>query len=355
MKKFAVFSGFLGSGKTTTMIALTRYFTTYHGKAAMISNDLGGAGLADNRLAKLNDCEASELTGQCICYQTENLVNRLNSLFEEKGCELVISDIPGFGVGALDHVYHTLDREYGDQIPLAPFTVLVEPATVEKLRREDGGDLGYILRSQLKEADLIVQTKSDLLSAEEKQSNTAFLAGEFPQARVLAVSALTGDGLEALSQVLIHENASLHKPEIGYGGAEFCSAMGKFSECNMQYYAIVCCDFFDGNAYLQNIAQTIQKKIRELPGDIPHLKVLAWDPDGDFGKVDVLGVERPLELSHSFCHPCRELAVVINSSAVCPSKELGTVITQTVEAVSEHYKLSVMIYKKECFDAMGGS
>ena len=49
MHKFAVFSGFLGSGKTTTMIALTKYHTTHHGKAAMISNDLGGKGLADNR------------------------------------------------------------------------------------------------------------------------------------------------------------------------------------------------------------------------------------------------------------------------------------------------------------------
>ena len=27
MKKFAVFSGFLGSGKTTTMMALTKYVT----------------------------------------------------------------------------------------------------------------------------------------------------------------------------------------------------------------------------------------------------------------------------------------------------------------------------------------
>ena len=352
MKKFAVFSGFLGSGKTTTMISLTRYFTIYHGKAAMISNDLGGAGLADNRLAKLNDCEASELTGTCICYQTENLVNRLNSLFDEKGCQLVISDIPGFGVGALDHVYHTLNRDY-QEIPLAPFTVLVEPATVEKLMGNPGGDLGYILRSQLKEADVIVLTKSDLLAGEEKQRDLAFLMGEFPEARVLAVSALTGDGLEKLSQVLIHENASLRKPDLGYGGTEFCSAMGKFSEYNMQYYAIVCCDFFDGNAYLRNIAQAIQEKIRKLPGEIPHLKLLAWDPDGDFGKADVLGVDRPLELSHEFCHPCKELAVVINSSAICPSKDLGQIITQTVEAVSQHYKLSVMIYKKECLDVMG--
>ena len=41
MKKFAVFSGFLGSGKTTAMMALTRFYGERFGRAAMISNDLG--------------------------------------------------------------------------------------------------------------------------------------------------------------------------------------------------------------------------------------------------------------------------------------------------------------------------
>ena len=85
MKKFAVISGFLGSGKTSTMMALTQDIAD----TAMISNDLGGNGLADNKLAQLRQCNASELTGECICYQTENLVERLNSLFDG-GCELVM-------------------------------------------------------------------------------------------------------------------------------------------------------------------------------------------------------------------------------------------------------------------------
>ena len=38
MNKFVVFSGFLGSGKTTTMMALTQYYSAHYGKAAMISN-----------------------------------------------------------------------------------------------------------------------------------------------------------------------------------------------------------------------------------------------------------------------------------------------------------------------------
>ena len=69
MRKFVVFSGFLGSGKTTTMMALTRYYTAHHGKAAMISNDLGeGVTLADDRLARLSGVNASQITDECICF-----------------------------------------------------------------------------------------------------------------------------------------------------------------------------------------------------------------------------------------------------------------------------------------------
>ena len=74
MKKFAVFSGFLGSGKTTTMMALTKYYSEHHAGAAMISNDLGhGVSLADNKLARLSGCNASQISEDCICYVNEKL------------------------------------------------------------------------------------------------------------------------------------------------------------------------------------------------------------------------------------------------------------------------------------------
>ena len=144
MRKFAVFSGFLGSGKTTTMMALTKYHTAHHGKAAMISNDLGhGVSLADDRFARLSGCNASQITDDCICYVNDKLADRLNGYYDE-GCELVMSDIPGFGVGALEHVYHGLAEKFPGQFELAPFTVLVEPKTVELLRSGQGGDQEYL-------------------------------------------------------------------------------------------------------------------------------------------------------------------------------------------------------------------
>lgn len=353
MKKFAVFSGFLGAGKTTTMMALTQFHSRHSGKAAMISNDLGTQSLADNKLAKLAGCNASELTGDCICYQTEKLVERLNKLFDLDGCELVISDIPGFGVGALEHVYHTLNDNYAGQFQLAPFTVLVEPRTVELLRTDEGGDLEYILKTQLVEADLIVLNKCDLLEEQQLASDVTYLKESYPQASVITISALKREGLKELSQALMQGEASLHRPDIGYGGAAFCSAMEKISEYYIQYHAAVCCNDFDGNAYLIDMARQIQAQMLEIESEIPHLKLLAWEPEGDYGKVDLLGVERPIEVSHTFDRPCTELAVMLNTSAACPTEKLDTIMTETVEKISEQYQLELMIFKKECF-GMGG-
>ena len=353
MGKFAVFSGFLGSGKTTTMMALTKYFTVHHGKAAMISNDLGQQSLADNKLANLAGCNASELTGECICYQTENLVERLDNLFDQDGCELVISDIPGFGVGALEHVYHTLHKKYPGRFRLAPFTVLVEPETVELLRTDRSGDLAYILKTQLVEADLIVLNKCDLLDAEHRQTAADYLKEAYPQAEIVVISALTGEGLEDLSQALYRGTASMHRPDIGYGGPAFGAAMGKMSEYYIQYHAVVCCNDFDGTAYLQDIAQRIQAAVRAAGCEIPHLKLLAWEPEGAYAKVDLLGVERPVEINHRFDRPCTQLAVMLNTSAACPASKLDDIMTEAVETVSRQYQLELMIYKKECF-GMGG-
>ena len=349
MKKFAVFSGFLGSGKTTAMMALTRYHSAHRGKAAMISNDLGhGVNLADNRLANLCGCNASEMTEECICYQNENLADRLNAYYHD-GCQLVISDIPGFGVGALEHVYHGLSEKFPGQFDLAPFTVLVEPKTVEILRSGEGGDLRYLYNTQLVEADLIVLNKCDLLDAEQREADLAWLKEHYPPAEVIAISALKEEGLEEFSRALAEGKASMRRPDIGYGGEAFLAAMGHMCESYLQYHTAVCCNDFDGNAYLLDMARAVQQGVKAAGHDIPHLKLLAWEPEGDFGKVDLLGIGREIEVTHRFERPCTELAVILNASADCPAEEWETLVTQTVKEVSDRYQLELLIFKQECF------
>lgn len=347
MKKFAVFSGFLGSGKTTTMIALTKHFSSRHGKAAMISNDLGhGVSLADNKLAVLSGCSASEITGECICYVNSLLAGQLSSYYDE-GFSLVISDIPGFGIGALEHVYHGLTEKFPGRFELAPFTVLVEPKTLSLLETGSAGALEYIYDSQLKEADLIVLNKCDSISDAERAHCLTLLAERYPHADTIAISALKGEGLEELSQALISKSASMRLPDIGYGGKAFMSAMGRMSELYIQYRAVVCCDDFDGTAYLADLAERIAALIRAADHEIPHLKLLAWESEGDYAKVDLIGSHRSTEINRRFQNPVTAIAVLLNASAECPAGILEDIVLDVLYSTSEKYRLELQIFKKE--------
>ncbi len=353
MRKFAVFSGFLGAGKTSAMMALTNWYTAHFGASAMISNDLGeGVTLADHRFAALSGVRSAEITGECICFCRDVLTARLEAFFDG-GCELVLSDIPGFGVGALEHVYHRLVKEGLKGFGLAPFTVLVEPEKALLLRDGGGDDMAQILRAQLMEADLIVLNKRDLLTEAGTAALTAYLAGEFPAAQVLAISARTGDGLDALSVALREGAASLRHPAIDYGGRALQSAMGRLSEYYLQYRAVVCCDDFDGTAYLEDIARRVRSAVLDAGAEIPHLKLLAWTPEGDFGRVDLLGARRDTEVTRPFAGRCTDIAVVLNGSAACPAKTLDAIVTGAAEAASALCRLEMQIFRKDCF-GMGG-
>jgi hypothetical protein len=262
----------------------------------------------------------------------------------------VISDIPGFGVGALEHVYHGLTKKYPGRFALAPFTGLAEPRTVELLRRDAGGDLEYIYRAQLLEADLILLNKCDLLDEAGKQADLQCLRETYPQARVIPISALRGEGMEELALALKEGKASMRRPDIGYGGRACKAAMRRMSEYYLQYHAAVCCNDFDGNAYLMALARRVQADVQATGYEIPHLKLLAWEPEGDFGKVDLLGTDRPLEVTRRFARPCTDVAVILNANAACPAAVLDGVIRSAVEETSDRYQLELRYFKKECFN-----
>ena len=357
-----VMSGFLGSGKTTTMMALTDYLNHNGCSAAMISNDLGRKGLADHCYSRAAGVVSEEISGECICFITEDLVERLRRLYNDKGCELIMSDIPGFGVGALEHVYYKLRDLYPDECELAPFTVITEGASLSKLMEDSGSpaaveggesalpdEMRYLLRSQLLEGDLIVLNKADLYTEEEKAKYLELIRSICPDTPVLTVSAVTGEGIPELADYL--RSHVTEYPELDFGVTEeqFEAAFGKLSMYNCQYYTRVCCDDFSADDYLTDLAAEIQDKLREGGYDTPHLKLFGQREDGAYSKVDLLGVNREIIITHAMGGRCIDLPVVLNTTSAADPIDLTNIIDASILDVSGRYGLSVTVFYKESF------
>ncbi|MBR6444475.1 MAG: GTPase (G3E family) [Firmicutes bacterium] len=359
MKKFMVCSGFLGAGKTTTMMALQKRFSEKYGKAAMISNDVGGKGLVDYRYSDACGRNAVEIAEECICFVTEDLVDCLRNLFDTEGNDLVMSDIPGFGVGALEHVYLKLNDEYKGEFDMAPFTVVIEPAGLDLLIEgrpdpELPKELNCLLDAQLKEADLVILNKCDTITDEEKEMYTDFITKAYPGCSALGISATEETGLDEVIDYLISNTARLEDVDFGIEQETFNEAFGKLSEYNCQYYVQVCCDDFDANDYLVDLGKAIADRLRENDRTTPHLKIFGQLEDRQVCMVNLIGVDRPVSVEARIDKRCIDLAVVINTTSACESDLLEKIMQESIEEVSRGYNLSVFMFFTECFGLMDG-
>lgn len=355
--KFMVVSGFLGAGKTTTMIALSRAINETGKNASIIANDLGAKNLVDADYTATTDLSITEISGDCICYQTENLVDRLRRLAAE-GADVVMSDIPGCGIGALDHVYIKLKAEYPGEFDLMPFVCVVDPERLRMILPERATinlpeEMRFLLGAQMAEADLIVLNKVDVLNDEERAACLDFIRTAYPEIPVLAMSARTGEGAnEVADYVMNHEAAAEHR-EIGYGSAEFEAAEEKLCWFNRRFYVTQRDDAnIDFNAVVDDFVEAVRDGLIEVKRNIPHLKLFAAGEEGDFVKSSLIGVDYDVEYEGKLKKEYSRMSIVVNARAACESETMDEIVDDALDMISQKYNAKIRILFTECFGMM---
>ena len=349
-----IVSGFLGSGKTTAMIAMGRMINKKGGHAGIIANDLGAKNLVDADLTRTADVDIEEITGDCICYVTEDLVDRIDR-HARAGASVVMSDIPGCGIGGLDHVYVKLKQDYPNKYELLPFVCLVDP---ERLRMvlpnpEDINlpeEMRFLLNAQLAEADLIVLNKTDMLYSEEIAQDMAFIKKAYPEIPVMAMSARTGDGVEeVVDYILQHRSPAVHR-EIGYGSDEFNAAEEKMCWYNRRFFARQRDERnINFNEVVDDYMESIRDGLIEAKRNVPHLKLFAAGEGEDFVKVSMVGVDYDLEYERKLEREYAAMSIVVNARATCESELMAQVADDALEAISRKYDLKCNTIFIECF------
>lgn len=355
--RYMVFSGFLGAGKTTTMIAIGEHLLANGGSPAILANDLGGKNLVDGEFSRTTNIPCKDITGDCICYIHNDLIDKLHQ-FEAEGANFIMSDIPGCGIGAYDHVYSTTNQNEPDEFDLMPFTCIVDPERLRMLLPEKADinlpeEMSNLLHAQMKEADLIVLNKIDTISEETRQADVDFITTSYPRAKVMCISAATGEGVPELVDYLLSAKTKMELVDIGYGQEDFINY--EKIQCwynNRSYFAQRDEQELCFNEVFTDLFEEIRAGVKAAGGNVPHLKLFAAGIDGDVAKMSLIGVDYDINYDRKLEKKYAAIGFVVNARAIMDSQEMTAVVADAIDAVCQKHNLKCSQFFLECFGMM---
>src|SRR5881396_1226309 len=197
--RYLMIGGFLGAGKTTSVVRLAERLTKQGLRVGLITNDQGSE-LVDTAMLRSRGFATEEIPGGCFCCRFNSLVDAAHKLSATTRPDVFIAEPVGSCTDLVATVSYPLRRIYAEQFVIAPLSVLVDPIRARRvLGLAPGGNFSekvrYIYRKQLEEADLIVINKRELLAPDELSRLRDALQREFPAAQILDVSARNRTGL----------------------------------------------------------------------------------------------------------------------------------------------------------------
>ncbi|MFJ7369395.1 CobW family GTP-binding protein [Lysinibacillus sp. NPDC098008] len=203
MKDVYLFSGFLGSGKTSLLTDVIRQLKDKHLKPAVIMNELGKLPFDSQAVDK--DIPLKEMLEGCICCSgAEKTEAQIQSLLFDSKFDVLIIETTGAAhpVEALDAVYSPL---FADQLNVKGIVTVVD--TKLWLHRDTlTPQVRSLFMEQIRHAHLLVANKTDLLTEAEQGQAIYELQGLNPHAFILQttngrVPLHLLEGLKATAQV----------------------------------------------------------------------------------------------------------------------------------------------------------
>ncbi len=174
--RIILFGGFLGSGKTTTILQVARQITeTRRETVAIIENEIGEAGV-DDQLFQDSGIHVRPLFGGCVCCQiTSDLVTAINEIHQTLHPDWLVVEMTGLAIPG--NIVERIDK-YCSAFATFKTVTLVDGGRWSELKEV----LEPLVVAQVQKSDLVIVNKSDIAGPELKQTvaDIKMIVGEVP-------------------------------------------------------------------------------------------------------------------------------------------------------------------------------
>ena len=350
--RYIMLGGFLGAGKTTSLIHLAKHLQSLGKRVGIITNDQA-ASLVDTAVVQSQDVPVQEIAGGCFCCRFPSLQAAADALEAEARPEVFLGEPVGSCTDLVAIVSYPLRRLYGDRFVIAPLSVLVDARRALRMLGLRPGKrfsekVRYIYLKQIEEAHALVINKVDLLNDEDRDALVAHVRASYPNKQLFLCSALNGDGMDAwIDWVMSHEIGDGRQMDVDY--QTYAEGEAALAWCNSAVQ-LDADHAFDGNAYIAALMHKLSAALIARDAEIAHLKMTLSPEDGsgEIASANMVDNEAQASLRQQLLDPLSSGALTINIRAESDPEILEQVIPQVLDELAS--ELGVL-YKQDDVEA----
>jgi G3E family GTPase len=202
--KITQIAGFLGCGKTTLLLKLSRQLAgDNERKVALVVNEIGEIPV-DGKVIEESGMQVKDIGGGCICCEVAStFAKTIYRLYKDFSPDHVLVEPTGV---AVPHQVKLAARMGGRdaKINLGPAIVLFDATRPAELLDMDM--LGQLVTTQIKDADLIAISKVDAVQENDVTDSAQRVREYNPKAKILSLSSFSGLGVNQLVDQIIEWN-----------------------------------------------------------------------------------------------------------------------------------------------------
>jgi G3E family GTPase len=348
--RFILVGGFLGAGKTTALARLGKHYMARGQKVGIITNDQA-EDLVDTHNLRSQGLSVAEVAGACFCCKFNDLMDKVEVLKKADRPDVILAEPVGSCTDLVATVVQPLKDLYGEKFSVAPYAVLFKPSHGLKILKNEA-DAGfspkaaYIFRKQLEEADAIAINRIDELKPAEVEELAALVAAHYPGIAVLRLSAKTGQGFEALTQLLDQQGRFGQRIlEIDYDTYAEGEAELGWLNSSVQVKAA---KPFALDGLLTDVVGRLQKAVAEEGAEVAHLKCIGLS-QGLFGVANLVSSRTRPELSLPANCQTTEADIIVNARVAIDPAVLQDHVARTVREAAQERGATVREHKTQSF------
>jgi G3E family GTPase len=336
--RFILIGGFLGAGKTTAITRLARCYMGRGQRVGLVTNDQA-QDLVDTNSLRAQGFPVEEVAGACFCCRFDDLVGKVGRLQESERPDVILAEPVGSCTDLVATVVQPLRDLYGDRFEVAPYPVLFKPSHGLRILRNEAGTgfspkAAYIFRKQLEEADAIVINRIDEITPAVLAELGELLARDYPGVPVLRLSAKTGQGFEALTE-LLDQQGNFGRKILDIDYDVYAEGEAELGWLNSSI-RVTAARPFDLDALLMAVVDRLRAAFGRLGAEVAHLKAIGLR-DVSFGVANLVSSATEPELSLPSRGRVAEAELIVNARVAADPALLEQQVRQTVQDVCREH------------------